>query len=119
MKEVIIDGVTYIKKPEPKFNYVAFILSMPNRGSWNGRWSGEDSMYCVIKPYNKSYDNIINESFYYNFGDGWGASIKVERIDGNTSRKYRKLSKGFCGYDWMINSIISHGKIILECKQNE
>jgi hypothetical protein len=26
-----------------------FTLSMPNRGSWNGRWSGENNFYGLFK----------------------------------------------------------------------
>ena len=99
--------------------YVSFVLSMPNRGSWNGGWSGEKNLYCKIKSFNdtkKNQDRLskLPGSYYYNFGDGWGASINVEIVDGKTSSKLKRQSRGFCGYDWMIDSIISNGEI--KCK---
>ena len=52
---------------------------------------------------------------YYNFGDGWGANVSVRIVEGAKSRNQAiKGSKGFCGYDWMIDSILKHGKIIAE-----
>jgi hypothetical protein len=37
--------------------------------------------------------------------------LRVEIIDSPEASKRRKVSKGFCGYEWMIESIIYHGKI--------
>jgi len=43
--------------------------------------------------------------------DGWGANVAVELI-GSVEKKIReKKSAGFCGYEWMIDSILKHGKI--------
>ena len=42
-----------------------------------------------------------------------GASISVRKMNGNDS-EYRQLKKqnvGFCGYDWMIDSIIVYDEI--------
>jgi hypothetical protein len=97
---------------------IAFILTMPNRGSWNGRWSGEKNLYCVVRNFSdgkkarEKTDKILaSKSYYYSWSDGWGASVEVKQVTGQESRQYKKQSKGFCGYDWMIDSIICHGEI--------
>jgi hypothetical protein len=100
---------------------VSFELTMPNRGSWNGRWSGEDRKYFVIKKFSKRFIDETEhfktlvktgrDGWYYRWEDGWGASISVEVIDSKEAAKRRKISAGFCGYEWMINSIIQRGEI--------
>ena len=52
--------------------------------------------------------HLIGESFYYNFGDGWGAKITCR------AKGTEKPTKKFCGYEWMVRSIIKNGSIILE-----
>ena len=87
---------------------IVFELTFPNRGSWNGKWSGEK-----VKRDSQVPKDRIGNSYYYDFGDGWGASITVKKMNGNDS-EYRQLKKknaGFCGYDWMVNSIIAIDKI--------
>lgn len=97
---------------------VKFELSMPGVGSWNGKWTGEESLYArVINFKGKDKEKIANEIleegiFSYNFGDGWCAGISVEKIDSKEAAKVRKKSSGFYGYDWMITSIIKNKKII-------
>lgn len=97
--------------------YIQFTLSMPNVGSWNGRWSGRENLYAVVHSFTGKLGTAIakamlaKRSFYYNFGDGWGASVSVSEITGAEVRRVRKASKGFCGYEWMIESIRSHGVI--------
>ncbi len=100
---------------------VSFELTMPNKGSWNGKWSGENSKYFIIKKISDKYlsskdyfKDLLDkgrDSWYYSWGDGWGANVVVEIIDGQLSRKRRKQSKGFCGYDWMVDEILFKGKI--------
>lgn len=96
---------------------LAFKLSMPNVGSWNSKWSGEDHLYIKTKAfYGKSIVKalkIASERYYhYNFGDGWSAAITVSIVDAKEASKLRKKSKGFCGYDWMIDSIIDYNEIL-------
>ena len=95
-----------------------FKLSMPNVGSWNGRWSGERDYYAKVIDIGRSKEkvqlaeNIIeNSSYYYNFGDGWGMSISVRQVDSKEATKIRRKSKGFCQYDWAIDSIIKNKNI--------
>jgi hypothetical protein len=114
---------------------LSFELTMPNIGSWNGKWSGSGKKYHIIKKIdNKTADKIMEgsqthpiyegfltkkyvgetpptKSYYYNFGDGWGANINVELIDSKEGNKRKKKSLGFSGYDWMVDSIINFNEI--------
>lgn len=95
---------------------LSFTLSMPGRSSWNGRWSGEETLYAVTRKFTtkKAKDKaakILATPYYsHNFGDGWRAGIEVREVDAKESRRIRRISKGFCGYDWMVNNILDHGK---------
>lgn len=93
---------------------VIFDLSMPNNNSWNGKWSGESNRHCITKRLpDKKAEELDGESFYYNFGDGWGASVSCKiSSDAAETRKAKKESNGFCGYDWMVSEILSHGEIL-------
>ena len=94
-----------------------FTLSMPNSGSWNGKWSGEGRLYCKKRTVPKEtltkiLGDSTNKGFYYNFGDGWGASVKVQIVTSQDAAKMVRKSAGFCGYDWMIDEIVQHGRIL-------
>lgn len=94
-----------------------FELNMPGRGSWNGGWTGEDTLYARVvgfrgKEREELAKKILSgENYFYNFGDGWCAQVNVEHIDSKEAAKVRRKSKGFCGYDWMIDSIVKTGEI--------
>lgn len=90
---------------------VAFELSMPSNNSWNGKWSGEGRCYAVVRSYRTAKPWMDKESYTYSFGDGWVARVAVRMVDASTAAKLRKATKGFCGYDWMIDSIERHGRI--------
>lgn len=100
--------------------YISFTLTMPNRNTWNGKWTGDQKLYArIIKVSDKSfekfnYKNIINKDLYYDFGDGWVASVKIETVDLIKAKQIKKTSSGFCGYDWMICSILRKGNIEYE-----
>ena len=122
---------------------LSFELTMPNVGSWNGKWSGADRRYYIIKSVNNKiadklmegakqvpiYEGIfvrtqigyspLRKNYYYNFGDGWGANIRVELIDSAEARKRRKKSSGFCGYGWMVHSIMMYDEILTESQRKE
>ena len=92
---------------------VLFRLSMPNTGSWNGKWSGRDRNYTLVRsiPEQRVRALGIPTSWYHNFGDGWGASVfSTVMKKGERSPK----SDGFCGYDWMVDRIIRWGDT--ECR---
>jgi len=115
---------------------LSFELTMPNVGSWNGKWTGAERKYFVIRKFdNKTADKIMEDaktspiyegfftrreigntppskSHYYNFGDGWGANVRIEQVDAKEANKRRKNSAGFCGYEWMIDSIIRFDEIL-------
>lgn len=99
---------------------VSFELTMPNIGSWNGKWTGEDRSYFICQNISKDLaeklfkgDNKEKDRryFHYNFGDGWAAGIVLRKITSKERNKLRKNKNGFCGYDWMVESIIKQGKI--------
>jgi len=117
MKKTIIDGIEYrlieIKKESKSF--ALFTLSMPNNNSWNGRWSGESNLHAITRKAfrgNKPiYPLLKEDGYFYDFGDGWGASISVSFITPSEAKKINRMSKGFCGYDWMVDEIVSIGRI--------
>lgn len=93
---------------------IAFILTMPNNNSWNGRWSGDRDLFVIVKKIEKKLANELLEieNFRYRWDDGWTANIEIKEIDSKEANKLRKKSQGFRGYEWMINSIIENKKII-------
>lgn len=101
---------------------------MPNVNSWNGKWTGADKKYYRIEGFTSSknkerihelLDGKTWNSWYYDFGDGWGASIKMEIVEAAEARKRQKQSAGFCGYEWMITSILKYGKIYASDEESE
>ena len=104
--------------------FIKFTLTMPNVGSWDGRWSGEGKEYSQVRKYTKKYSkekikNVLSKSaYFYNFGDGWSANIRVDVVDAIEKNKSRKRSLGFNDYDWMIDSIEKVGKIIVESEES-
>ena len=93
---------------------IAFILTMPNNASWNGKWSGDGDLYAVVESvHKKNVEKLADDApYYYNFGDGWTAKIEIKPVTSKEATKIRKKSKGFCGYNWMVRSIINHGEIL-------
>jgi hypothetical protein len=94
---------------------LVFKLSFPSAGSWNGQFSGEGRLYARTKDIrNKETINklIDGSPYHYRWNDGWSASIEVENVTGKEASTIRRKSSGFMGYDWMIDSILEHGKII-------
>lgn len=96
---------------------LVFTLSMPRNNSWNGKWSGQNRGYYIVKNVGVAQKTlarlqpIIGESFWYDFGDGWAASVSVEEVDSKKAAGFRKASAGFCGYNWMVDEILSLGRI--------
>ena len=98
---------------------ICFTLSMPNIGSWNGKWTGEKNLYALVKNIGrkksaeeKAKEILKKKHYKYDFGDGWTARIDVRKVTAKEAVKIRKKSNGFCNYDWMVDSIIGNGKII-------
>lgn len=97
---------------------LCFELTMPGVASWNGRWSGEGRCHAKIrsvykpneKPFFPTKDN--STSFDYRWKDGWWARVNCRQVTSREAKKIREISDGFCGYDWMIDSILKYGKIV-------
>jgi len=96
--------------------YRVFILTMPNNNSWNGKWTGEGKLFCIVNRYKEkdhTLENVDKEnSHYYNFGDGWGALVEIKKINNDEAKIYKKQCKGFRSYDWMIDEIEKYGRIL-------
>lgn len=91
---------------------IVFSLSMPHCGSWNGRWSGAEQKHLIFKRLSDKYAATLDgQSWDYRWDDGWGAVIDARIVSGEESRKLRKQNAGFCGYDWMVQSILAVGRI--------
>jgi hypothetical protein len=94
-----------------------FTLSMPGCASWDGKWSGEGQLYARFRSFRKPPGFLVPGYFGYNFGDGWYANVKVKQVTAAEKAKLARRSKGFCGYDWMIDSILIDGRIITTTKR--
>lgn len=90
---------------------IVFELTMPNRGSWNGKWSQEGKLFVRVKPERVVPKELWDNSFYYRWDDGWTACVTITRMSSTEARKLESKSAGFQGYDWMISSIIKNGYI--------
>lgn len=93
---------------------LSFELSMPNASSWDGKWTGEGKPYVRVRSIRgkRIAEPILEKGyFHYSFDDGWAAGVTVKKVTASEAGKLRKKSIGFCGYDWMIDSIVEHGEI--------
>ena len=107
---------------------LAFKLSMPSNNSWNGKWTGQDKFYVKVRSFQgkrriERAEKILNREtplgghperrgyYSYGFGDGWRAGVDVHIIDKSEAARLRRQSDGFCGYDWMVDSIIENLEI--------
>lgn len=85
---------------------VIFELSMPSNNSWNGKWSGAENQYTVARTIPQKKFKELDDYYTYNFGDGWCAGVSI-RI----AKPREQATNKFCGYDWMIRSILTKGEI--------
>jgi len=97
---------------------LCFELSMPNVGSWNGKRSSANSYFAKVVSFGRTKkgiekaQTILDKGYFsYSFGDGWRAGISVKEVNAKEAAKARRKSKGFCGYDWMIDSIRHNNSI--------
>lgn len=95
---------------------IVFKLTMPGVGSWNGKWSQEGQLFVRTRRERDVPKELWDKDFFYRWSDGWCACVSVTRMPAAEARKLERKSKGFCGYDWMIRSIIKHGDIRVEEK---
>jgi hypothetical protein len=95
---------------------LSFEITMPNVGSWNGQWTGVKNLHFAFRSYSKKeaerlMQNKEYRNFYYNFGDGWGANVKMKPILAKDKKSIEKMNSGFMGYEWMIDSIEKEDRI--------
>lgn len=98
---------------------LVYVLTMPGRNTWNGKWSGDEQLFALIrrvpktkKAQEKAAKIIAEGPYSYGWSDGWRASVSVSMVEGSKLAGIRKRSSGFCGYDWMVDSIERHGEIM-------
>lgn len=85
---------------------LAFILTMPNVGSWNEKWSGAANLYAITRSANRAQtERLAGRNWRYSWSDGWGANVECRLVKGGEIRKLHAASQGFCGYEWMVDSI--------------
>ena len=90
---------------------IVFELTMPHRGSWNGKWSGDIRRHIRLRDERSVPKDLWDKDFYYRWDDGWEACVTVSRMKATEARKLEKQSRGFAGYDWMIGSLLKDGYI--------
>ncbi len=96
---------------------VEFTLTMSKIRSWDGKWSyGEGKNFIVGKKLspekvNDLFKGADEASWTYSWDDGWSACVTARIL---TMGKRSKPSDGFAGYEWMVDSIINHGRIKYE-----
>ena len=96
---------------------LCFTLRMPRVNTWNGSWSGDGREYTICRSFNtnemkeKAAKILQKENYFYDFGDGWVARVKVKEVTRQEATKIKRVSAGFCGYDWMVTSIVNNGAI--------
>ena len=90
---------------------IVFELTMPNVGSWNGKWTGADQRYIRTRDERTVPKELWGKDFFYHWSDGWTACVSVSRMKSSEAVKLERKSAGFCGYDWMIKSLIADGYI--------
>lgn len=88
---------------------IEFRLAMPGKASWDGKWSGDDRNYTLLRDLDDDQAaQLDGRSWSYSWPDGWRAEIYARLAHvGET----RKPSHGFHGYDWMVASILQYDKI--------
>ena len=90
---------------------IVFELTMPNKGSWNGKWADEHRRHIRLRREREVPKMYVGRDFYYRWDDGWEACVSVSKLPYDDAIKLNNQSSGFCGYGWMINSIIQDGYI--------
>lgn len=95
--------------------YICFELTMPHCGSWNGKWSQENKGHFILKSVSNKFfkenKNRLIGSWTHRWDDGWEAEITGKEITAVEKKKLHKINAGFCGYNWMVDSIMLVGSI--------
>lgn len=96
---------------------VEFRLAMPGKSSWNGKWSGDDRNFTLVRDVDSDLAaQLDGQSWSYGWSDGWRAEVSARVVrEGETL----KPSHGFHGYAWMVASILQYGKIYADHERPE
>jgi hypothetical protein len=92
---------------------ILFTLSMPGNNSWDRKWSGAGRNYVRVRKVTEARAASLLDAkgdgyWSYIFGDGWCAGVSACTMrPGERAPK----SDGFCGYDWMIDSVLRDGAV--------
>jgi len=85
-----------------------------------------DKFYVIAKEFNSNSDKLkadiitFRKNFYYEFNNGLEVKISVIKLRCRVDFfKVKAESKGFCGYDWMVTSIIKNLKILQPQEEEE
>ena len=76
-----------------------------------------DRVHAILKPVrgkqavSHAEAVVAGGPYAYRWADGWCASVSARIIEGTATRRIRKASCGFAGYDWMVRSIWLNGEI--------
>ena len=96
---------------------VEFKLTMPSKGSWDNKWSGEARNYTLLRELDDVHASQIDgRSWSYSWPDGWRAEVSVRVVPEGEAQK---PSHGFHGYDWMVESILRYDKIYADHERPE
>lgn len=88
---------------------VEFRLTMPGKGSWNNKWSGDEHTYLLVRDVDTALASQLDgQTWSYGWPDGWRAEVRARVLPEDETLR---PSRGFCGYDWMVSSILQYGKI--------
>lgn len=92
---------------------------MPSNNAWNGKWSGDKAFYAIVKNLGKTKKatakgiTLLKKAYRtYSFGDGWVAGIHITEVNAKEAAQKRRKSKGFYGYEWMVDSILREDEVI-------
>lgn len=78
------------------------------------KWSGEEHLRAVTRTVldrQKASELTKTGEWTYDFGDGWIATITSNEVSMQGAKDILHRTKGFSSYDWMIDSILTHGDI--------
>lgn len=88
---------------------VEFRLAMPGKASWDGKWSGDERNFVLLRDLDDGQAaQLDGRTWSYSWSDGWRAEVSARVVPVG---EIQKPSHGFDGYDWMIASILRYGKI--------
>ena len=99
---------------------LCFILSMPKNNSWNNKWTGEKNLFARTKRITENKEKKLEmlgidfkkkEEYYFTYDFQDGSKVTVKIVSNKEAKEINKKTRGFCMYNWMIDNILSNGKI--------